>query len=65
MYLGYLGYKTANVPLVRGIAAPAALFAIDRWKIVALTIDPERLATIRGRRVRALGPAAARTATPS
>ena len=55
MYLGYLGYKTANVPLVRGIAAPAALFAIDRWKIVALTIDPERLATIRGRRVRALG----------
>jgi regulator of PEP synthase PpsR (kinase-PPPase family) len=55
MYLGYLGYKTANVPLVRGITAPAALFAIDRWKIVALTIDPERLATIRGRRVRALG----------
>jgi regulator of PEP synthase PpsR (kinase-PPPase family) len=55
MYLGYLGYKTANVPLVRGIPAPAPLFAIDRWKIVALTIDPERLATIRGRRVRALG----------
>ena len=55
MYLGYLGYKTANVPLVKGIAAPPALFTIDRWKIVALTIDPERLATIRGRRVRALG----------
>ena len=22
MYLGYLGYKTANVPLVRGIEPP-------------------------------------------
>jgi regulator of PEP synthase PpsR (kinase-PPPase family) len=55
MYLGYLGYKTANVPLVRGIAPPPGLFEVPRWKIVALTIDPQRLATIRGRRVRALG----------
>ena len=44
MYLGYLGYKTANVPLVRGIEPPADLFRIDRAKIVGLTIDPERLA---------------------
>ena len=29
MYLGYLGYKTANVPLVRGIQPPANLFRID------------------------------------
>lgn len=55
MYLGYLGYKTANIPLVRGIAPSPVLFEIDRWRIVALTIDPERLATIRDRRVRALG----------
>jgi regulator of PEP synthase PpsR (kinase-PPPase family) len=55
MYLGYLGYKTANVPLVLGIAPPPGLFDVPRWKIVALTIDPQRLATIRGRRVRALG----------
>jgi len=55
MYLGYLGYKTANIPLVRGIAPPRALFDVDRWKIVALTVDPERLAAIRGRRVRAIG----------
>lgn len=55
MYLGYLGYKTANVPLVPGIAPPANLFTVKRWKIVALTIDPQRLATIRGRRVRAIG----------
>jgi regulator of PEP synthase PpsR (kinase-PPPase family) len=60
MYLGYLGYKTANVPLVRGIQPPAALFRIDTAKIVGLTIDPERLAKIRGRRLRALGASAAR-----
>ena len=26
MYLGYLGYKTANVPVVKGIEPPSALF---------------------------------------
>ena len=26
MYLGYLGYKTANVPVVKGIEPPAELF---------------------------------------
>ena len=55
MYLGYLGYKTANVPLVRGIQPPANLFRIDSSKIVGLTIDPDRLAKIRGRRLRAIG----------
>ncbi len=55
MYLGYLGYKTANVPLVPGIAPPQQLYAVDRWKLVALTIDPQRLAAIRGKRVRSMG----------
>lgn len=55
MYLGYLGYKTTNIPLVPGIAAPKALFEVERWKIVGLTIDPQRLQQIRHRRVRALG----------
>lgn len=55
MYLGYLGFRTANIPLVRGIAPPEDLFAIDRWKIVLLTLDPERLKEIRTKRVRALG----------
>ncbi|HUZ83083.1 MAG TPA: pyruvate, water dikinase regulatory protein [Gaiellales bacterium] len=54
MHLGYLGYMTANVPLVRGIDPPPALFSVDRWKLVGLTIDAERLAGIRARRVRAL-----------
>ena len=47
MYLGYLGYKTANVPLVRGIEPPAHLFAIEAARVVGLTIDAERLARIR------------------
>ncbi|WP_298747824.1 pyruvate, water dikinase regulatory protein [uncultured Serinicoccus sp.] len=55
MYLGYLGYRTANIPLVPGIAPPPQLQEVQRWKIVGLTIDPERLQQIRGRRVRAMG----------
>jgi hypothetical protein len=55
MYLGYLGYKTANVPIVRGIDPPAELFEIDPGKVVGLTIDAERLAEIRQVRVRAMG----------
>lgn len=55
MYLGYLGYKTANVPLVPGIRPPAELHKVDRWRIIGLTIDPEMLAEIRSRRVKAMG----------
>ena len=55
MYLGYLGYKTANVPIVRGIEPPAEVFEVDPAKIVGLTIDPERLAEIRRERVRNIG----------
>jgi [pyruvate, water dikinase]-phosphate phosphotransferase / [pyruvate, water dikinase] kinase len=55
MYLGYLGHKTANVPVVKGIEPPAELFAIDPTKIVGLTIDAERLADIRRVRVRNMG----------
>ncbi|MBN9609190.1 MAG: phosphoenolpyruvate synthase regulatory protein [Actinobacteria bacterium 69-20] len=54
MYLGYLGYRTANVPLVTGLAPPAALFEVDRFRLVALTIDPQRLAAIRSLRVRSI-----------
>ena len=55
IFLGYLGYKAANVPIVKGVEPPAALFEIDRAKIVGLTIDPERLAEIRSVRARSLG----------
>jgi hypothetical protein len=52
IYLGYLGYKTANVPVVKGIEPPNELFEIDPVKIVGLTIDAERLSEIRLERIR-------------
>ena len=55
IYLGYLGHKAANVPIVKGVDPPPELFEIDGSKIVGLTIDAERLAEIRGARVRTMG----------
>ena len=49
IYLGYLGHKAANVPVVKGIEPPADLFEVDQRKIVGLTIDPNRLVEIRAR----------------
>jgi regulator of PEP synthase PpsR (kinase-PPPase family) len=55
IYLGYLGHKSANVPVVKGIEPPPQLFEIDQAKIVGLTIDPNRLAEIRRARARTMG----------
>jgi regulator of PEP synthase PpsR (kinase-PPPase family) len=55
IYLGYLGHKAANVPIVKGIAPPPELFEIEPAKIVGLTIDAVRLGEIRTARVRAMG----------
>jgi len=55
IYLGYLGYKSANVPVVKSIEPPKELFEIEAAKIVGLTIDPNRLAEIRRARVRTMG----------
>jgi [pyruvate, water dikinase]-phosphate phosphotransferase / [pyruvate, water dikinase] kinase len=55
IYLGYLGHKTANVPIVKGIEAPPELYEVDASKIVGLTIEAGRLMDIRRARVRAMG----------
>src|SRR5204863_459411 len=55
IYLGYLGHKAANVPVVKGIEPPADLFTVDQRKIVGLTIDPNRLVEIRRARARTMG----------
>jgi [pyruvate, water dikinase]-phosphate phosphotransferase / [pyruvate, water dikinase] kinase len=55
IYLGYLGHKVANVPVVKGITPPKELFEIDPAKVVGLTIHADRLADIRRARVRNLG----------
>jgi len=55
IYLGFLGHKAANVPVVKSIEPPKELFEIDTRKIVGLTIDPNRLVEIRRARVRTMG----------
>jgi regulator of PEP synthase PpsR (kinase-PPPase family) len=55
IYLGYLGWKATNVPLVKGIEPPKDLFDIDPARIVGLTIDARRLAEIRSERIVLMG----------
>jgi regulator of PEP synthase PpsR (kinase-PPPase family) len=55
IYLGYLGWRAANVPLVKGIDPPEELFEIDQTKIVGLKIDAKRLEEIRLSRARSMG----------
>jgi regulator of PEP synthase PpsR (kinase-PPPase family) len=55
MYLGYLGWKVANVPIVNRIDPPAELFEVDAAKLVGLTIDAHRLAEIRAERIQLMG----------
>jgi regulator of PEP synthase PpsR (kinase-PPPase family) len=55
IYLGYLGWRAANVPLVKGIEPPAELFETDPARVVGLTIDAERLSDIRAERVQLMG----------
>jgi [pyruvate, water dikinase]-phosphate phosphotransferase / [pyruvate, water dikinase] kinase len=55
IYLGYLGWKAMNVPLVKGIDPPVELFQIDPRRVVGLTIDPVRLAEIRSERLMLMG----------
>ncbi len=52
IYLGYLGYKTANVPIVRGIEPPKELWEIEPAKIVGVTMEAEALHEIRTERAR-------------
>jgi regulator of PEP synthase PpsR (kinase-PPPase family) len=55
IYLGYLGHKVANVPIVKGIEPPPELFTVDPAKVVGLTIDAHRLAEIRAERIQLMG----------
>jgi hypothetical protein len=54
IYLGYLGYRAANVPIVKGIEPPKELWKVEPARVVGLTIDAEALAEIRTERVRAM-----------
>lgn len=54
-YLAGRGLRVANVPLVLGVEPPEELFAVSPDKVVALTIDLDKLLEIRKARLRQLG----------
>ena len=58
IYLAMRGYRTANVPLVKGIAVPEELFRIEPHRVIGLTLEPERLTVYRRQRQPHLGASA-------
>ncbi|MFZ5517568.1 MAG: pyruvate, water dikinase regulatory protein [Candidatus Zhuqueibacterota bacterium] len=54
MYLAVLGWKVANVPLVKGIDPPTELFQVDRRRVIGLTIDAVQLLKYRNARLHRL-----------
>jgi regulator of PEP synthase PpsR (kinase-PPPase family) len=54
-YLGVLGWKVANLPLVVDLPLPRELFELDRRKVIGLTIGLEQLIEHRRWRQRRLG----------
>lgn len=55
IYLGYRGWKVANVPLVLGIEPPRQLLELPHMRAVGLVIKPERLLALRQARVEHMG----------
>lgn len=55
LFLGYKGWKVANVPLVPGVPLPDSLRHIDQRRVVGLTIDPTSLQRIRANRLEKFG----------
>jgi len=55
IYLSYKGWKVANVPIVKDIPPPEALFEIDQRKIIGLAIEPDTLVRIRRERLIKMG----------
>jgi regulator of PEP synthase PpsR (kinase-PPPase family) len=54
IFLAYRGWQVANVPIIHGMEPPPQLFDVDPRHVVALTIEPERLLSIRQVRVKRL-----------
>lgn len=54
IYLSYRGWKVANIPVLHNQPLPQELAAIDRGRMVALTVKPSRLQLIRMERQRHL-----------
>jgi regulator of PEP synthase PpsR (kinase-PPPase family) len=55
MYLAVLGWKVANIPLVREVAVPEELFGVDRRRVIGMVVEAEQIAARRRWRQRRLG----------
>lgn len=55
VHLSYLGYKTANVPLVPEVEVHPAVLENKNNKVIGLTIDPKLLNGIRIERLKKMG----------
>lgn len=55
IFLSHKGWKVANIPLVLNVPPPKEIFEVDQRKIIALTIDPDKLSLIRQNRLSKLG----------
>jgi len=54
-YLAYEGIRAANVPLIPDIEPPAELLALERNKVIGLTMNANRLHSLRQARIKTLG----------
>ncbi len=55
VYLAYRAWLVGNVPIVEDIEPPSVLFDLPKEKVIALTVQPDRLATLREARNQRLG----------
>ncbi|MFV9504130.1 MAG: pyruvate, water dikinase regulatory protein [Oscillochloridaceae bacterium umkhey_bin13] len=55
MYLAVLGWKVANVPLVREVPPPESLFKVDRRRVIGLIVEAEQITARRRHRQRNTG----------
>ncbi|WP_221040620.1 pyruvate, water dikinase regulatory protein [Gelria sp. Kuro-4] len=55
LYLAHQKVRSANLPLVLGVAPPEELFQLPPEKIIGLTISPAKLVEIRQERLRTMG----------
>ncbi len=47
IFLAYRGWRVANVPIIANLEPPPGLYRIDRRRVIALTIQAERLVKLR------------------
>jgi regulator of PEP synthase PpsR (kinase-PPPase family) len=54
-YLGYRGWKVANIPIVLDLEPPKQLFELPKGRVVGLIINPDRLSDLRRVRAERMG----------